>query len=52
MPTYQSLMYLCLCLPSDIIGKITLVDIKFNQVKEISEPLVDSAEDAIRHSLY
>ena len=39
-------------IPSDTIGKITLVDIKFNQVKGISEPVVGPAEDAIRHSLY
>lgn len=45
-------IYLCLCLPPDIIGEITLVDIKFNQVKGISEPVVGPAEDAIRHSLH
>ena len=44
-------MYLCLCLPSDNVRQITLVDIKFNQVKEISEPVVDPAQDAIRGSL-
>ena len=45
-------MYLCLCLPSDTIGEITLVDIKFNQVKEISEPVKDPVEDALRRSLH
>ena len=50
--TYQSLMYLCLCLPSDNIGEITLVDIKFNQVKEITEPVMDPVEDALRRSLH
>ena len=48
----QSLMYLCLCLPSDDVRQITLVDIKFNQIKEIPAPVVHPAEDAIRDSLH